>query len=1526
MDDDEELQKVLELSRKSYEEEQRRRNCESPDLLLGDLEEIRRQRDYAEITALFDAPAVPSLPPMLAPRSVATLPYGFKPPYSLYPNQDLFSPCTVIPFPSNHSSRQNSYISMPEPTIPQQLLPVQNSVHINVPPANPDIKMNHSPIIVPFRTFEGKLIDLDDAPAAPPIMTRTTSLLGTSPKSDAHIDGPMIHFDELLALIEGPKEEPVITEPECPPLPAHHREASVSGNLEVIEKENSFTLQCKSLEEKIQKFKNPNEVFFIAPTVDYAITTADSIKLIVYRDESWPRHLSSSPKQVELTYEVFSTCEDLLISVLCRFCPAEDIGKTIKIEDFALKLYGVDEFLEPSSTLGNIPFVAKFLSRGKDVPLQIGQKFLPFVNFQYLKSAFESPQVLKFKFDSDLMKQRIDAINERLRVMDNSQTFTITMRQDLIEKVVDLCKLCYKVQTIEISSCLQTILAAEVESHYKHAKNELIRAIYNLVTMFCEATVTDMSLKPMMPKFETGEIKESRNVNDEFMVYVESMHNLPTTWFQKYQKFYVELRLMYGPNPVGEKQVCDKKYPRNDHNIVSVPFSSWIQLGTTVMMLPRETQLCCMVFGVLKEKEVTKDGNSHQFVGFTYLPLFDQDGFLHQGKALIPLKSSKHGFEIVEPWGARPLIRDKNSTLLVISTVEYPYQIEFPKTIEMADLVQQTFDSLDEKDQSALLDLLDRNVGHHNISKDDKQLLWSNRKALLNMASALVPTLSSAFAWNYLALPHIYALLNKWTVVPPQLALDLLLPYFQDTVVRKKAVDFIKNGSSDFLISLLPQLIESLRFEQFEDSALARFLLEHCTKDRRFATILFWELDHRVMNEESTYSSRCHLLRELIIKLNIPNFAEDISCQKVFLKQLDQICESAKVAQTIAVANSVVQTALYELNEKIMITGLRVPINSGFLATTINVEECGVFNSLTKPLRLNLVGQQINYGVIYKVGDDLRQDAIVLQLVRLMNDMWLRENLDLRMLTYRVLPTAKNRGLIELVNDCKTLREIQVAASDRASDVFKDDTIANWICRHNPSEFNNRTAFENFKRSCAAWSVATYVLGIGDRHNDNILISTAGHVFHIDFGKYMGDWQTAMGFNRDRVPFILTPEMVVAINNGTKMATERFQEFSDYCCRAFNILRKNCSLLLNMIRFMSCSSIPSMNLQSVQFVEKNLKLGLSDSEAATFFTNMIRESVESDFPRFNFWAHTVAQKMAGGGGNQNQEKGEFSFTNEIHTATQDGVIKDIQVVNYEKWKNPSKIYMYVFQIQREKESQPSYIYRSFEEVEELYRTMVRRFGASSLPVLDASSGFGRSNTRQVAGQRKIVLQQFFYRFLQLSNEIKMCDSFYTFFHAIHRDTNPEVVKDTINQGISPTGATAVHLSFCVEKESNILKIFVGHARNLPLIGGTATTPPDSYVKIYVRPDRMENTKRKSDVVRNTCNPTFNTHIEYEFSNIDDMKGSVLDVSIWQCSSAIVRDNYRICGTFIPLEKLFSIQPDRKGTRTFADWFTLAVNL
>lgn len=94
-----------------------------------------------------------------------------------------------------------------------------------------------------------------------------------------------------------------------------------------------------------------------------------------------------------------------------------------------------------------------------------------------------------------------------------------------------------------------------------------------------------------------------------------------------------------------------------------------------------------------------------------------------------------------------------------------------------------------------------------------------------------------------------------------------------------------------------------------------------------------------------------------------------------------------------------------------------------------------------------------------------------------------------------------------MVRDCQTLREIQVVSGLQG--VIDVKVLNNWIQSNNSSEFLYQQAVENFRKSCAGWSVISYVLGLADRHNDNLMVCKTGQLFHIDFGKYLGDIQMA---------------------------------------------------------------------------------------------------------------------------------------------------------------------------------------------------------------------------------------------------------------------------------------------------------------------------------------------------------------------------------------------------------------------------------
>jgi len=82
----------------------------------------------------------------------------------------------------------------------------------------------------------------------------------------------------------------------------------------------------------------------------------------------------------------------------------------------------------------------------------------------------------------------------------------------------------------------------------------------------------------------------------------------------------------------------------------------------------------------------------------------------------------------------------------------------------------------------------------------------------------------------------------------------------------------------------------------------------------------------------------------------------------------------------------------------------------------------------------------------------------------------------------------------------------------------------------------------------AGYCVITYLLGVGDRHLDNLLLSNSGHLIHVDFGFILG---------RDPKvfppPMKLNKEMVEAMGGPSSVEYQRFRE---HCYSAFLTLRR----------------------------------------------------------------------------------------------------------------------------------------------------------------------------------------------------------------------------------------------------------------------------------------------------------------------------------------------------------------------------------
>ncbi|KAG9017962.1 serine/threonine-protein kinase M1 [Tulasnella sp. 427] len=258
-------------------------------------------------------------------------------------------------------------------------------------------------------------------------------------------------------------------------------------------------------------------------------------------------------------------------------------------------------------------------------------------------------------------------------------------------------------------------------------------------------------------------------------------------------------------------------------------------------------------------------------------------------------------------------------------------------------------------------------------------------------------------------------------------------------------------------------------------------------------------------------------------------------------------------------------------------------------------EEIEIMKSLQKPRKLTVMGSDgTTYNFLCKPKDDLRKDARLMDFNSIINKL-LKTNSEsrrrrLHIRTYSVVPLNEECGLIEWVPNTTGFRHIlEKLYSARGISIFARDMTDEY---NRAREIGEATAPQVFVQKIlpffrpvfhewliatfaepAAWlsarmaysttaaviSMVGFILGLGDRHGENILLDTVnGDTVHVDFNCLFERGKTFTV--PERVPFRLTHNIIDGMG-----VTGVEGSFRISCEVTMQILRTNRDTLMSVL-------------------------------------------------------------------------------------------------------------------------------------------------------------------------------------------------------------------------------------------------------------------------------------------------------------------------------------------------------------------------
>lgn len=264
-----------------------------------------------------------------------------------------------------------------------------------------------------------------------------------------------------------------------------------------------------------------------------------------------------------------------------------------------------------------------------------------------------------------------------------------------------------------------------------------------------------------------------------------------------------------------------------------------------------------------------------------------------------------------------------------------------------------------------------------------------------------------------------------------------------------------------------------------------------------------------------------------------------------------------------------------------LLTPARLPYDPGTMCTHVNdpIE----LQSASKPNVFILRTDKGNRYILVK-NDDMSKDRLVMLFAHLIERLC-----ETKCVQYPVFVT-KTGGWVEMLPKAKTLYELNYELSSHIHNCFPEDTV--------------RCVRHRFIRSAIGACILSYILGVGDRHLQNMVISN-GELAHIDFSYLLGhDPKLRMNIR-------VTPPMIIMMGGENSVD---YASFVSGVTKAFHKMRKYVGLWYSLMVYLS-SSFALLEIQD--HVKRKLMPCLEEADATMRMVDIVKYNS-------NTWRHSVS--------------------------------------------------------------------------------------------------------------------------------------------------------------------------------------------------------------------------------------------------------------------------------------------------------------